>query len=225
MEGIFRKSGNFSRQKELQKHISLGQTCDKIDDKYGLFECCDVLKKFVRELPQPLLTDALRPLFLQTLSLPDENRRLEAIRLLLLMLPSVNRNLFYDLMCLFVKVIENSSQNKMNAFNLSVMFSQHFLHQRNSSAQDQVTKIDELTKCVQYMIEQGLSIFEPPQQLLKDATTWLQMREQTKMKSSMQGANMMSSTCLSLLPCPKLCATSTIQYDPQEYTKRQVGHC
>lgn len=59
MEGLFRKSGNCNRQKILKEKIS---KCEDIEKQLalGMFnahDCASVLKAFLAELPEPVLTD------------------------------------------------------------------------------------------------------------------------------------------------------------------------
>ncbi|CAG2158048.1 unnamed protein product [Oppiella nova] len=62
-EGIFRKSGSVLRQSELKDLISAGITVDLTANRFTVHDCCSVLKKFCSELPEPLITESLFPLF------------------------------------------------------------------------------------------------------------------------------------------------------------------
>jgi hypothetical protein len=64
IEGVFRKNGNIRRLKEFTEKI------DKSPDKSGLLaeenpvQLAALLKKFLRELPEPLMTSKLQKLWI-----------------------------------------------------------------------------------------------------------------------------------------------------------------
>ncbi|KAI5277659.1 hypothetical protein KEM52_004870, partial [Ascosphaera acerosa] len=74
VEGVFRKNGNIKRLKEA---------ADLIDTRYESMDLnretpvqvAALLKKFLREMPEPLLTYKLYKLFLASQSLPTPERR------------------------------------------------------------------------------------------------------------------------------------------------------
>lgn len=56
-EGIFRKTGNLSRQKELYRLIKSGASLHLEHGCYSAHDCANVLKGYFSDLPAPLLTD------------------------------------------------------------------------------------------------------------------------------------------------------------------------
>ncbi|OTF72264.1 rho GTPase-activating protein 19-like protein, partial [Euroglyphus maynei] len=116
-EGIFRKSGVKSRQHELHQMIATGQTIDC--QQYSVHDCCDLLKRFISELPQSLLTNGLEKFFLQSLKLDSAQKQLDTIRLLILLLPATNRIFLNEILTLFDNVAKHSNQNRMNIENLA----------------------------------------------------------------------------------------------------------
>lgn len=71
VEGVFRKNGNIRRLKELTAMIDSGNDADLIGE--GPVQTAALLKKFLRELPDPLLTFKLHKLFIasQSMSNPE----------------------------------------------------------------------------------------------------------------------------------------------------------
>lgn len=57
-EGIFRRTGSLNRQQELRLLLNTGTTLDLDGGPYSVHDCASVLKSFLAELPEPLLTDA-----------------------------------------------------------------------------------------------------------------------------------------------------------------------
>ena len=61
--GIFRRSGMKSRIENLKKEMESGSS--KLDlDSYSSYDIADVVKQYLRELPEPLLTSKLAETFI-----------------------------------------------------------------------------------------------------------------------------------------------------------------
>jgi hypothetical protein len=67
VEGVFRKNGNIRRLKELADSIDKG-TGDVEMSGEGAVQIAALLRKFLRELPDPLLTYKLHRLFITSQS-------------------------------------------------------------------------------------------------------------------------------------------------------------
>lgn len=65
VEGIFRRTGALSRQQELRSLLNQGVTLNLDDGTYSVHDCASVLKGFLAELPEPLLTEMHYPAFCQ----------------------------------------------------------------------------------------------------------------------------------------------------------------
>jgi hypothetical protein len=63
VEGIFRKNGNIRRLKELSEEIDKNPANVNLANETPI-QIAALLKKFLRELPEPLLTFKLYKLFL-----------------------------------------------------------------------------------------------------------------------------------------------------------------
>ena len=64
VEGVFRKNGNIRRLRELMEEIDT-KGCDAVDlSREGPVQVAALLKKFLRELPDPVLTHKLHRLFI-----------------------------------------------------------------------------------------------------------------------------------------------------------------
>lgn len=64
-EGIFRKTGAVSRQQQLKTSLNEEIPVDFDDNNFSVHDCASVLKNFLSELPEPLVTDAYYPLYCQ----------------------------------------------------------------------------------------------------------------------------------------------------------------
>ncbi|POI30229.1 hypothetical protein CIB84_006021, partial [Bambusicola thoracicus] len=88
-----------------------------------------LLKRFIRELPAPLLTAEYLPAFAAVQNIPDLKQRLQALNLLILILPEPNRNTLKALLEFLSKVVSRENNNKMNLWNVStVMAPNLFMH-------------------------------------------------------------------------------------------------
>ncbi|XP_018093901.1 rho GTPase-activating protein 40 isoform X2 [Xenopus laevis] len=122
IQGILRISGSQARIKNLQQRLE--------KDFYdGLFSWDDVhphdasglLKLFLRELPAPLLTTQNLPAFIAVQNIPDLNQRLQALNLLILILPEPNRSTLKALLEFLQKVAAREKTNLMSLWNVSTI--------------------------------------------------------------------------------------------------------
>uniref|UniRef100_A0A671ERF4 Rho GTPase activating protein 40 n=1 Tax=Rhinolophus ferrumequinum TaxID=59479 RepID=A0A671ERF4_RHIFE len=129
-EGILRVPGSQARVKGLEQKLER-------DFYTGLFsweevrhnDASDLLKRFIRELPTPLLTAEYLPAFAVVPNIPHLKQRLQALHLLILMLPEPNRNALKALLEFLRKVVAREQSNKMTLWNVStVMAPNLFLH-------------------------------------------------------------------------------------------------
>ena len=67
-EGIFRKNGNIRELKEMCEMVNMGQDyTQRLFHETAPIQLAALLKRFVRDLPEPLLTFKLYKLFLTSL--------------------------------------------------------------------------------------------------------------------------------------------------------------
>ncbi|VDH88705.1 Rho GTPase-activating protein 18/28/40 [Mytilus galloprovincialis] len=122
IEGILRVPGSTSRVKLLRQEI---------EEKFyqGTFSWVDVmpndaaalLKQFLRELPSPLLTPQYIEAFAQVENIPDRQLQLQALNLLIILLPDVNRNTLWVLLKFLNKIVSHRDQNLMGLNNVAMI--------------------------------------------------------------------------------------------------------
>ncbi|XP_076786268.1 rho GTPase-activating protein 40 isoform X2 [Arvicanthis niloticus] len=157
-EGILRVPGSQARVKGLEQKLERDFYAGLISwDKVHPNDASDLLKRFLRKLPAPLLTaeylpafasvpildicglERLRPMelgtpvcvglsvFVQEVShsyivdIPDLKQRLQALHLLVLLLPEPNRNTLKALLEFLRKVAAQEQHNKMTLWNVSTV--------------------------------------------------------------------------------------------------------
>ncbi|KAF7657688.1 hypothetical protein LDENG_00023340 [Lucifuga dentata] len=121
-EGLLRIPGAATRVKSL---------CQELESCFydGVFpwqqlkqhDAASLLKLFIRELPHPLLTVEYLNAFIAVNKLPTKKQQLQALNLLVLLLPEANRDTLKALVEFFQCVIDHQAQNKMTLNNVSVV--------------------------------------------------------------------------------------------------------
>lgn len=121
-EGLLRIPGVATRVKLL---------CQELESSFydGTFpwqqlkqhDAASLLKLFIRELPHPLLTVEYLNAFIAVNNLPTKKQQLQALNLLVLLLPETIRDTLKALVEFFQRVIEHQVKNKMTLNNVSVV--------------------------------------------------------------------------------------------------------
>ncbi|XP_071948632.1 rho GTPase-activating protein 19-like [Antedon mediterranea] len=184
-EGIFRVPGNSERQRLLKEKINAGVVIDLDSDRFTPHDVACVLKSYLGDLPEPLLTDRHYTAHVQAAELTYnmhkrfkssdpamrvklyEKRNKEhvmAITNLMLMLPVNNYKLLKDLLDLLHIVTEQHEFSKMTAFNLGVMFAPHILWPRYFTTEDVRDQdfVNMLNCAVEFIIKHCNEIFQVP---------------------------------------------------------------
>ncbi|OUC43664.1 RhoGAP domain protein [Trichinella nativa] len=124
-EGIFRKPGIASKLRVLKNCFNASSALElnfKIEE-VSPFDLCDLIKLFLREIDEPILTWGLQPQFLQfaDLNTPRDVRTKCLLQLCHALPPRHKETLAFIMR--FLKMISNSSAyNKMDVKNLATVF-------------------------------------------------------------------------------------------------------
>nr|XP_032810484.1 rho GTPase-activating protein 18-like isoform X2 [Petromyzon marinus] len=119
-DGILRVSGNAARVKAARKQLDNPLTRDSF--AWGQLSSADaaaLLKMFVRELPTPLLTVEYMIAFATVTKINSTRQRIQALNLLVLLLPDANRDTLEALLLLLGKVVSREQQNRMGLGNVA----------------------------------------------------------------------------------------------------------
>ncbi|KAH0619081.1 hypothetical protein JD844_018728 [Phrynosoma platyrhinos] len=129
-EGILRVSGSQSRIKSLEQKLESEFYTGYFQwDEVHQNDVSGLLKRFIRELPAPLLTAEYLPAFSAVQNIPDLKQRLQALNLLILILPEPNRNTLKALLEFLRLVVTRERKNKMNLWNVSTVIAPNlFMH-------------------------------------------------------------------------------------------------
>ncbi|XP_069125576.1 serine-rich adhesin for platelets-like isoform X1 [Argopecten irradians] len=129
--GIFRKSANARKQKELR--MKLDEDDADLDEDTGALVVGAVLKEYLRSLPECLLLDKL---YDDWLSLNDDKNdngphKLALVKSLLIQLPPCHFDLLRHLMCVLYYIEKRKEENLMTAYNLAVCIAPSILWSRS----------------------------------------------------------------------------------------------
>eukprot|EP01132_Coremiostelium_polycephalum_P000416 gene416-526_t len=133
-EGIFRLSANQKTLDLAREEIETGVELDY--SEMDIHAVAGILKLWVRNLPEPLLTWKQFETFVDVAEIEGKQQKYVAIKSILEKIPHENRFCCYYLMKLLTKVSENSSVNKMTPNNISIVFATLLLKKKDSSPLD-----------------------------------------------------------------------------------------
>ncbi|XP_072473727.1 rho GTPase-activating protein 1 isoform X2 [Notamacropus eugenii] len=130
-EGIFRRSANTQVVREVQQKYNMGLPVnfEQYDDVHLP---AVILKTFLRELPEPLLTFDLYPHVVGFLNI-EEDQRVAATLQVLQTLPEENYQVLRFLTAFLVQISSHSDQNKMTNTNLAVVFGPNLLWAKDAA--------------------------------------------------------------------------------------------
>ncbi|KAL5022010.1 hypothetical protein ScPMuIL_001165 [Solemya velum] len=185
-EGLFRKTGNLGRQRLLKEILNQGEDLGLEDGTFSPHDCATVLKNYLGELPDPVLTEKHFQAHLQVVGMMAaaqtdkdkiraEEKQLKTLQLLLLLLPRENSLLLECLLDLLHKVTK-VSENMMTAHSLGTVFAPHLFVPRKMCAEDLHALSSTATKAAAFLIENAPELFKIPRELCLDvANFWREM--------------------------------------------------
>ncbi|XP_054712323.1 rho GTPase-activating protein 19-like [Uloborus diversus] len=178
-EGLFRKTGNIVRQQELKSLLRSGENIEFGSTLFTVHDCACVLKSFLAELPEPLLSEAHYSAHCQITDMYKENvpssqqkvmyqKQVKSTQLLLLLLPPDNYCLLKYLLLLLSQIQNSQDKNKMTSCNLATLFAPHIICPRKMTAEALKENFPRLVKCITFLIDNATVLFEPPKELVQD---------------------------------------------------------
>ncbi|KAH3680970.1 hypothetical protein WICPIJ_008055 [Wickerhamomyces pijperi] len=133
IEGIFRKNGDLKKLKELIAQVDSDPS--KVPNllNENPIQLSALLKKFLREMPTPLLTFNLYELWIQSQKLENESIKSTFIELIYSLLPGTHRDLAEVLLFFFMWAssfahLDETNGSKMDIHNLATVLSPNILY-------------------------------------------------------------------------------------------------
>ncbi|KAG0418026.1 hypothetical protein HPB47_005175 [Ixodes persulcatus] len=155
-EGIFRRSANTQVVKSVQKIFDEGKEVD-FSTYENVHVAAVILKTFLRELEEPLLTFDLYEEVMRFQELDQSEKLAQARALLLERLPEDNYELLKYIVEFLAKVIDRSDLNKMTASNLAIVFGPNLLWSREEQAS--LSSITHINQFAEYIIKHQHLLF------------------------------------------------------------------
>uniref|UniRef100_A0A672JPW2 Rho GTPase activating protein 6 n=1 Tax=Salarias fasciatus TaxID=181472 RepID=A0A672JPW2_SALFA len=147
--GIFRVGSSKKRVRQLREEFDQGWEV-QMDEEHSVHDVAALLKEFLRDMPDPLLTRELYTAFINTILL-DYSEQESAIQLLMFLLPPCNSDTLQRLLCLLSTVSAHADDslssdgqqitgNKMTSLNLATIFGPNLLHKQKNSDKEFVVE-------------------------------------------------------------------------------------
>ncbi|KAL6070400.1 Rho GTPase-activating protein 29, variant 2 [Balamuthia mandrillaris] len=155
-EGLFRVSPTLTKLKELR------QACERPDFSFAADLDPNLvgalLKSYLGELPEPLLTFGLYSDFLAVTSLNEAQAKSQRLQELMQELPPHNRVLAEILFLFLARMVEHVEHNKMTASNLAMIFGPLLLRPQIETI-DSMMHGPKVTAIVKHLVEHYDQIF------------------------------------------------------------------
>ncbi|KAH7890757.1 hypothetical protein F5I97DRAFT_1838394 [Phlebopus sp. FC_14] len=138
VEGIFRRNGNIRRLKDLTDAIDHDPSSVDLTQDNPV-QLAALLKKFLRELPEPLMTFKLHRLLIASQTLSSEMERRRMLHMVSLLLPKSHRDTM-EVLFVFLKWVasfahmDESTGSKMDLPNLATVICPSILYSRGRDA-------------------------------------------------------------------------------------------
>ncbi|KAI8911219.1 hypothetical protein DFJ77DRAFT_91248 [Powellomyces hirtus] len=158
VEGIFRKNGNIRNLKLVSDEIDKDPRTIDLSGEHPV-QIAALLKKFLRDMPEPLLTFKLHKLFVRTQVMTGTARRKEALHYVCCMLPKANLD-FLSVLVYFLRHVAEYCEvedhgNKMGLDNLATVITPNVLYSKSKNAADDenVLAIEAVRMILEYQDE------------------------------------------------------------------------
>lgn len=155
-EGIFRRSASTQVVREIQQKYNTG-TPISFEEVNDVHLTAVILKTFLRELPEPLLTFNLYSYVVSFSSIEPE-KQVESTRDVLKTLPEENYAVLRFLTAFLVEVSARSSENKMTNTNLAVVFGPNLMWAKDVAMT--LKAINPINTFTKFLLDNQKELFE-----------------------------------------------------------------
>ncbi|XP_037655617.1 stAR-related lipid transfer protein 13 isoform X2 [Choloepus didactylus] len=125
--GLFRKSGVKSRIQALRQMNENSPEHVSYEDQ-SAYDVADMVKQFLRDLPEPLFTSKLSETVLHIYQYVPREQQLQAVQASILLLADENREVLHTLLCFLHDVVASVAENQMTPMNLAVCLAPSLFH-------------------------------------------------------------------------------------------------
>ncbi|KAL1645399.1 Rho-type GTPase activating protein Rga1 [Didymella pomorum] len=170
IEGVFRKNGNLKALRELEVEVDQ-KGVEQVDlSTKNPVILANLLKRFLRVMPDPVLTLKLYRLFMTANDIEEEDKRKKVLHLVLCLLPKAHRDTMEVLFCFLNWVssfhtVDEESGNKMDTWNIATVMAPNILRESNDK---EVRSVDQgAVKVVFDLIENNDEFSEVPPEIME----------------------------------------------------------
>ncbi|ORX55000.1 RhoGAP-domain-containing protein [Hesseltinella vesiculosa] len=157
-EGIYRKSGGAAQMRLIQLGFDRGDiNLNDEDTFHDIGAITSVLKSYLRELPDPLLTYEFYYQWMEVISLPEGANKLETVCELLLRLPKAHYDTLAALMFHLDRVQLHHDENRMTTKNLALVFGPTLIRSKDPSRE--LLDMGVKNSVVEYLISHVYDLF------------------------------------------------------------------
>ncbi|PON21647.1 hypothetical protein TGAM01_v209536 [Trichoderma gamsii] len=132
VEGVFRKNGNIKKQQNMVDKIN-AEGCDTVNFmEQPVIQLAAVLKRYLRDLPDPLMTHKLYKLWVAVAKIQDPARKLQCLHMACCLLPKSHRDCL-EILLVFLKwagtfhQLDEEVGSKMDVRNLATVIAPNIL--------------------------------------------------------------------------------------------------
>uniref|UniRef100_A0A8C7CV03 Unconventional myosin-IXAa-like n=1 Tax=Oncorhynchus kisutch TaxID=8019 RepID=A0A8C7CV03_ONCKI len=156
-EGIFRKSGSTNKIKELRQGLDTDVSSMNLDD-YNIHVIAGVLKQWLRDLPNPLMTFELYEEFLRAMGQPDQKEVIRGVYSVIDLLSRTHLSTLERLIFHLVRIALQEDTNRMSANALAIVFAPCILRCPDTiDPLQSVQDIGKTTACVELIIGEQMN--------------------------------------------------------------------
>ncbi|KAJ2156107.1 Rho-type gtpase-activating protein, partial [Coemansia sp. RSA 552] len=169
MEGVYRRSGSTMDIREVHMQIARvgasttgrfdNEMCEIAEASMDVTSVTSVLKQYLRDLPDPLMTTATYRLWVQAANVAEPERQ-NVYRTIADSMPPAHRDTLRFLMLHLQRVAAHQAHNKMTTNNLSVVFAPNILHMGKDDVLQDMANMSEINKTVSYLIQHADEIWQ-----------------------------------------------------------------
>ncbi|KAL4608041.1 unconventional myosin-IXb [Arapaima gigas] len=160
-EGIYRKSGAAQRMRELHQQLEKDMQSVCLED-YPIHTVTGLIKQWLRELPDPLMTYTHYSDFIHAVELPEKSEQLKAIYTVLDCLPTANFNTLERLVFHLVRLVaKEEAHNRMTSSSLAIVFAPCVL--RTPDTFDPLTSMNDMgktTMCLEILLNEQMRLYK-----------------------------------------------------------------
>jgi len=162
-QGLFRRAANAQKMKVVKEKYNQGHAV-KFEEFGGVHMAANVMKSFLRDLREPLMTTQMYPVMLKFTTTGDVDAACQTCHEhLRAHLPARSLTVLRALVMFLMEVVAEEAENGMNCSNVAIVFGPNLFWGKGAGpTSTKVPSVDEMSKIstfTQFMLENSQQIF------------------------------------------------------------------